>query len=74
MLFLVTEVQENKKALHRAIGTTCIACAVIFVLPFICESAIQYIKEKGIEDYLNGKVEVIQTEEQNFYLWQSTNV
>ena len=74
MAFLVMEVPENKKALHKTIGATLITCAIIFVLPSICKSSVQYIKEKGIEDYLNGKVQIIQTEEQNFYLWQNTDV
>ena len=35
------------------------------------QNSVRYIKEKGIEDYLNGKVQVIQLEEQNYYLWQN---
>jgi hypothetical protein len=34
------------------------------------QNSVRYIKEKGIEDYLNGKVDVIQTEDQIYYLWE----
>ena len=34
------------------------------------QNSVRYIKEKGIEDYLNNKVDVIQTEDQIYYLWE----
>ena len=43
--------------------------AIAICLPIMINDSVHYIKEKGIEDYLNGKVDVIQTEEQNYYLW-----
>lgn len=54
----------------RAIGVFVLSIAVAICLPIIIQNSIRYVKEKGIEDYLNGKVDVIQTEEQIFYLWE----
>ena len=52
-------------------GTFFILIAVAICLPIMINNSIRYIKEKGIEDYLNGKVDVIQTEDQIYYLWQN---
>lgn len=53
----------------RAIGVFILTIAVAICLPILVQNSIRYIKEKGIEDYLNGKVDVIVTEDQTFYLW-----
>lgn len=53
----------------KAVGVTIIAIALIVPLPLSIRNGIRYIKEKGIEDYLNGKVQVVITEQQNFYIW-----
>lgn len=53
----------------RAIGVFILTIAVAICLPILVQNSIRYIKEKGIEDYLNGKVDVIQTEDQIYYLW-----
>ena len=58
----------------KIIGCFLITIAVAICLPIMVKNSVQYIKEKGIEDYLNGKVQVIQLEEQNYYLWQHTDV
>ena len=55
----------------KAMGTFFILIAVAICLPIMINNSIRYIKEKGIEDYLNGKVDVIQTEDQIYYLWQN---
>ena len=55
----------------KAMGTFFIFIAVAICLPIMINNSIRYIKEKGIEDYLNGKVDVIQTEDQIYYLWQN---
>lgn len=72
VMFLDGEKKENNY--FKTIGVFLITIAVAICLPIMVQNSVRYIKEKGIEDYLNGEVEVIQTEEQNFYLWQNTNV
>ena len=56
----------------KTIGVFLITIAVAICLPLMVQNSVRYIKEKGIEDYLNGKVDVIQTEDQIYYLWQNT--
>ena len=55
----------------KTIGVFLITIAVAICLPLMVQNSVRHIKEKGIEDYLNGKVQVIQLEEQNYYLWQN---
>ena len=65
---------DGKKPVNnylKAMGTFFILIAVAICLPIMINNSIRYIKEKGIEDYLNGKVDVIQTEDQIYYLWQN---
>ena len=50
-------------------GSFFIIIAISICLPIMVNDSVRYIKEKGIEDYLNCKVEVIQTEKFNYYLW-----
>jgi hypothetical protein len=52
-------------------GVFLITIAITICLPLMIQNSVRYIKEKGIEDYLNGKVDVIQTEDQIYYLWQN---
>jgi hypothetical protein len=51
-------------------GVFLITIAVAICLPLMVQNSVRYIKEKGIEDYLNGKVQTIQTEDQIYYLWE----
>lgn len=51
-------------------GLFLVILAIAICFPTMVNNSVRYIKEKGIEDYLNGKVDVIQTEEQNYYLWE----
>ena len=63
---------ENKENNYlKTIGVFLITIAVAICLPLMVQNSVRYIKEKGIEDYLNGKVDVIQTEDQIYYLWQN---
>lgn len=71
-IFLDGKKKENNYL--KTIGVFLITIAVAICLPLMVQNSVQYIKEKGIEDYLNGKVQVIQLEEQNYYLWQHTDV
>ena len=71
-IFLDGEKKENNYI--KTIGIFLITIAVAICLPIMIQNSVRYIKEKGIEDYLNGKVDVIQTEDQIYYLWQNTNV
>ena len=63
---------ENKKNNYlKTMGVFLITIAITICLPIMIQNSVRYIKERGIEDYLNGKVQVIQLEEQNYYLWQN---
>lgn len=66
-IFLDGEKKENNYI--KTIGIFLITIAVAICLPIMIQNSVRYIKEKGIEDYLNGKVDVIVTENQTFYLW-----
>lgn len=66
-IFLDGEKKENNYI--KTIGIFLITIAVAICLPIMVQNSVRYIKEKGIEDYLNGKVDVIQTEDQIYYLW-----
>lgn len=66
-IFLNGEKKENNYI--KTIGIFLITIAVAICLPIMIQNSVRYIKEKGIEDYLNGKVDVIVTEDQTFYLW-----
>lgn len=68
-IFLDGEKKENNYI--KTIGIFLITIAVAICLPIMIQNSVRYIKERGIEDYLNGKVQVIQLEEQNYYLWQN---
>ena len=68
-LVILLDGKEKNNNYCKAIGTFLILVAVAICLPIMARDSVRYIKEKGIEDYLNGKVEVIQTEEFNYYLW-----
>jgi hypothetical protein len=68
-IFLDGKKKENNYL--KTIGVFLITIAVAICLPLMVQNSVRYIKEKGIEDYLNGKVQVIQLEEQNYYLWQN---
>lgn len=69
-IFLDGKKKENNY--FKTIGVFLITIAVTICLPLMVQNSVRYIKEKGIEDYLNGKVDVIQTEDQIYYLWQNT--
>lgn len=60
---------DSDKDWKKAVGVFLIAVAIMFPLPKMWQNSVRYVKEKGIEDYLKGRVEVIITEEQIFYLW-----
>lgn len=60
---------DSDKDWKKAVGVFFIAIAILFPLPKMWQNSVRYVKEKGIEDYLKGRVEVIITEEQIFYLW-----
>ena len=66
-IFLDGKKKENNYL--KTIGIFLITIAVAICLPLMVQNSVRYIKEKGIEDYLNGKVDVIVTEDQTFYLW-----
>ena len=66
---MLLEGKEKDNNYCKAMGSFFIIIAVSICLPIMVNDSVRYIKEKGIEDYLNGKVEVIQTEEFNYYLW-----
>ncbi len=66
-IFLDGEKKENNYI--KTIGVFLITIAVAICLPIMIQNSVRYIKEKGIEDYLNNKVDVIQTEDQIYYLW-----
>lgn len=66
-IFLDGEKKENNYI--KTIGIFLITIAVAICLPIMIQNSVRYIKEKGIEDYLNNKVDVIQTEDQIYYLW-----
>lgn len=66
-IFLDGEKKENNYI--KTIGIFLITIAVAICLPIMIQNSVRYIKEKGIEDYLNGKVDVIVTEDQTYYLW-----
>ena len=68
-IFLDGKKKENNYL--KTIGVFLITIAVAICLPLMVQNSVRYVKEKGIEDYLNGKVQVIQLEEQNYYLWQN---
>ena len=68
-IFLDRKKKENNYL--KTIGVFLITIAVAICLPIMVQNSVRYIKEKGIEDYLNGKVDVIQTEDQIYYLWQN---
>ena len=68
-IFLDGEKKENNYI--KTIGIFLITIAIAICLPLMVQNSVRYIKEKGIEDYLNGKVDVIQTENQIYYLWQN---
>ena len=68
VIFLDGKKKENNYL--KTIGVFLITIAVAIYLPLMVQNSIRYIKEKGIEDYLNGKVQIIQLEEQNYYLWE----
>lgn len=63
--------KKKKNNYLKTIGVFLITIAVAICLPLMVQNSVRYIKEKGIEDYLNGKVDVIQTEDQIYYLWQN---
>ena len=67
-IFLDGEKKENNYI--KTIGILLITIAVAICLPIMVQNSVRYIKEKGIEDYLNNKVDVIQTEDQIYYLWE----
>ena len=72
VIFLEGKTRQNNYL--KTIGCFLITIAIAICLPIMVKNSVQYIKEKGIEDYLNGKVQVIQLEEQNYYLWQHIDV
>lgn len=67
-IFLDGKKKENNYL--KTIGVFLITIAVAICLPIIIQNSIRCVKEKGIEDYLNDKVDVIQTEDQIYYLWE----
>lgn len=67
-IFLDGEKKENNYI--KTIGIFLITIAVTICLPIMIQNSVRYIKEKGIEDYLKGKVEIIESEEQIYYLWE----
>ena len=67
-IFLHGKQKENNYL--KTLGLFLVTIAIAICLPIMINDSVHYIKEKGIEDYLNGKVDVIQTEEQNYYLWE----
>lgn len=67
-IFLDGKKKENNYI--KTIGVFLITIAVAICLPIMVQDSVQYIKEKGIEDYLKGRVEIIESEDQIYYLWE----
>lgn len=67
-IFLDGKKKENNYL--KTIGVFLITIAVAICLPIMVQDSVQYIKEKGIEDYLKGRVEIIESEDQIYYLWE----
>ena len=68
VIFLDGKKKENNYL--KTIGVFLITIAVAICLPIMVQDSVQYIKEKGIEDYLKGRVEIIESEDQIYYLWE----
>ena len=73
ILFGMTMFLDGKKKENnylKTIGVFLITIAVAICLPIMIQDSVRYIKEKGIEDYLKGRVEIIESENQIYYLWE----
>ena len=71
ILFGIAILQDSKENDYlKVLGTLLITIAVAICLPIMVQDSVRYIKEKGIEDYLKGRVEIIESEDQIYYLWE----
>lgn len=64
---LILDSEEN--SIQRFIGILIIALTCAFILPTMIRNTVQYTKEQGIEEYLDGKVERIEIQDEVIYLW-----
>lgn len=66
-IVLILDSEEN--SIQRFIGILIIAFTCAYVFPAMIRNTVQYTKEQGIEEYLDGKVDRIEIEDQVIYLW-----
>lgn len=69
-------ISEDKKNSHqlKTIGFVIWLMSIIGIFPFIYRDIVHDIKEQGIEEYLNGEIEVIQHADSTYtFLWIDTN-
>jgi hypothetical protein len=60
---------SEENSIQRFIGILIIALTCAFVFPTMIRNTVQYTKEQGIEEYLDGKVERIELQDEVVYLW-----
>jgi hypothetical protein len=60
---------SEENSIQRFIGILIIALTCAFILPTMIRNTVQYTKEQGIEEYLDGKVERIEIQDEVIYLW-----
>lgn len=63
---------ENNE-IANAIGIGFIIGAIALIVPIIIEKEIKNIKEEGIEQFINGEVQIVHTSDStHYFLWSNS--
>lgn len=72
-LLIYPKKENNKSYLIKSLGITVLFFTFAFIFPEVLKETTQYVKEKGIIEYLEGEVEVIQSDSTYMFLWIDCN-
>lgn len=68
-LLICPKKKNNTSYILKSIGVTLLFFTTAFIFPKILQETTRYIKEKGIIEYLEGEVEIIQSDSTYMFLW-----
>lgn len=73
ILLIIPKKDTKNNEIANAIGFGFIIGAIALVAPMIIEKKVKSIKEEGIEQFINGDVQIIHTSDStHYFLWYNS--
>lgn len=73
VLLVIPKKDTENNEIANAIGIGFIIGAIALIVPIIIEKEIKNIKEEGIEQFINGEVQIVHTSDStHYFLWSNS--